>query len=72
MIRIEPITEAWADALAEGDDVFSQRFDVAVENDWAGFPEVVPFLVRASDRAHAPCAVAVDLGAGSMRLQEGR
>lgn len=26
--------------------MFSQRFGVAVEKDWAGFPEVMPFLVR--------------------------
>ena len=54
VIRVEPITEAWADALAEGDDVFSHRFDVAVENDWAGFPEVVPFLVSAAHSAAPP------------------
>jgi ribosomal-protein-alanine N-acetyltransferase len=54
VIRVEPITEAWADALAEGDGVFSQRFDVAVENDWAGFPEVVPFLVRMAHSTAPP------------------
>ena len=51
MIRVEPITEAWADALAEGDDAFSARFDVVVEEGWEGFPEVVPFLVRAARSA---------------------
>ncbi len=48
VIRVEPITEAWADALAEGDDAFSARFDLVVEKGWEGFPEVVPFLVRAA------------------------
>ena len=54
VIRVVPIREAWADALAEGDDVFSHRFDVAVENGWAGFPEVVPFLVSAAHSAGLP------------------
>lgn len=48
-----PVTQAWADALALGDDVFAERFGVAVERDWAGFPEVVPFLVAAA-RAPSP------------------
>ncbi len=53
MVRVEPVTRAWAEALAVGDDVFSQRFGVAVEQDWAGFPEVVPFLVRAASSGTA-------------------
>jgi ribosomal-protein-alanine N-acetyltransferase len=48
MIRVEPITEGWADALAEGDDAFSQRFGVKVEDGWQGFPEVIPFLVTSA------------------------
>ena len=36
------------DALAEGDEVFAERFGVAVEPGWDGFPEVVPFLVEAA------------------------
>ena len=54
VIRVEPITVAWAEALAEGDGVFAQRFGVAVEPGWAGFPEVVPFLVRWSRGGSPP------------------
>lgn len=48
MIRIEPITTEWAEALAEGDDVFAERFGIRVEPDWAGFPETVGFLLAAA------------------------
>lgn len=34
--------------------MFSQRFGVPVETDWAGFPEVVPFLVRAAHSGGDP------------------
>ncbi len=44
VIRVEPLTQAWAQSLARGDDVFSQQFGVPVEADWAGFPEVISFI----------------------------
>lgn len=44
MVQVHPLTEAWADALAQGDDVFAARFGVAVEENWAGFPDVIPHL----------------------------
>ena len=53
MIRIEPIREEWAEALAQGDAVFTARFGIAVEADWAGFPEAVPILLAAA-RARRP------------------
>lgn len=53
VIRVEPLTQAWAQALARGDDVFSQQFGVPVEADWAGFPEVISFIAAVA-RAGAP------------------
>ncbi len=50
MVRVEPVTEGWAEALAQGDEVFSTRFGVRVEPDWAPFPEVIPFLLEAARR----------------------
>lgn len=44
MLRIEPVTPAWADALAAGDHVFAVQFGVPVVAGWAGFPDVVPRL----------------------------
>jgi [ribosomal protein S5]-alanine N-acetyltransferase len=40
------VSAAWAAALAEGDDVFTARFGVAVEPHWEGFPEVIQFLAE--------------------------
>jgi tRNA-Thr(GGU) m(6)t(6)A37 methyltransferase TsaA len=48
MVRVEPVTEAWAEALALGDAAFTARFAVPVETGWAVFPEVVPYLVEAA------------------------
>jgi hypothetical protein len=53
MVRIAPVTLAWAEALAEGDAVFSERFDVPVEPGWSGFPETLP-LMLASARSGNP------------------
>jgi hypothetical protein len=41
VIRVEPATLAWVEALAEGDDVFEQRFGVPVVAGWAPFPEAM-------------------------------
>lgn len=46
MVRVEPITKAWAEALARGDEIFSKYFGLPVELDWAGFPEVLSFIVE--------------------------
>jgi [ribosomal protein S5]-alanine N-acetyltransferase len=48
MVRVEPVTAAWVDALAQGDQVFSRQFGVRVEPDWAPFPEVIPWLREAA------------------------
>jgi RimJ/RimL family protein N-acetyltransferase len=47
-VRLEPIRLDWAEALSEGDAVFSARFGISVEPDWAGFPEAIGFLLRAA------------------------
>ncbi|MDQ3708331.1 MAG: GNAT family N-acetyltransferase [Actinomycetota bacterium] len=54
MVRVEPVTQAWADALVQGDDVFAMRFGVPVEANWAGFPEVIPFLGDAAQGSGPP------------------
>lgn len=48
MIRIEPVTRQWADALVEGDAAFTERFGIRVEAGWAGFPEAMTLIVEAS------------------------
>lgn len=48
MVRVEPVTLAWAEALAQGDDVFTERFDARVESGWSGFPESVPSLLASA------------------------
>ena len=48
MVRVEPVTLEWAEALAEGDGVFAERFGVLVEPEWAGFPEALPILLEAA------------------------
>lgn len=53
MVRVEPVTRDWADALAEGDATFSERFGVPVEAGWSGFPEALTLLVDAT-RGNGP------------------
>lgn len=36
----------WAEALAEGDAVFSKRFKIPVEAGWLGFPEALSFILK--------------------------
>ncbi|MBW3549021.1 MAG: GNAT family N-acetyltransferase [Actinobacteria bacterium] len=40
------MTQAWAEALALGDDVFAERFGIAVEPGWEGYPEVMALLAE--------------------------
>ena len=47
-VRTEPVRLDWAEALAEGDAVFTARFGVAVEPGWTGFPEALPILLDAA------------------------
>jgi RimJ/RimL family protein N-acetyltransferase len=46
--RREPARLDWLTALAEGDEVFAERFGVPVEPGWIGFPEALPFAVDAA------------------------
>lgn len=46
-VRVEQVRREWADALAEGDEVFGRRFDIPVEDGWFGFPEAIPFILKA-------------------------
>ncbi len=48
MVVVEPVTQAWAEALSRGDDVFSEQFGVGVAAGWAVFPEVIPFMQKAA------------------------
>jgi RimJ/RimL family protein N-acetyltransferase len=45
-VRVAEVTREWADALAEGDAVFSRRFQIPVVDGWAGFPEAIGFIVK--------------------------
>lgn len=47
MIRVEPATVEWLEALVEGDEVFAERFGIPVVDGWAGFPEAVPHALAA-------------------------
>jgi RimJ/RimL family protein N-acetyltransferase len=49
-VEVVPARLDWLEALAEGDDVFTARFGIAVEPDWAGFPEAIPHAVTAARR----------------------
>ena len=47
-IRLEPIRVEWAEALTEGDAVFTDRFGIPVEPGWTGFPDTLPILLKAA------------------------
>jgi len=49
-VSVVPARLDWLEALAEGDDVFTARFGIAVEPDWAGFPEAIPHAVASARR----------------------
>src|SRR5437016_10885517 len=51
MVRVEPATRGWAEALAQSDDAFAATFGVKVEEGWSGFPEAIPTLADAARRA---------------------
>jgi RimJ/RimL family protein N-acetyltransferase len=50
MVRVEPVNRQWAEALAGGDTVFTERFGIPVEDGWSGFPEALPLILEASRR----------------------
>lgn len=45
MVRVERVTREWAEALAAGDAVFTERFGYRVEAGWWGFPEALRSLI---------------------------
>ena len=54
-VRVEQVTREWAEALAEGDAVFTERFGIRVEPGWSGFPEAVEFILK-TGRGEVPAA----------------
>lgn len=54
MVDVKPLTQAWAVALSQGDDVFADRFGVPVEANWARFPEVILHLLEAAASSTPP------------------
>lgn len=53
-VRLEPIRPDWIEALQEGDDAFSQRFGIPVEQGWAGFPDALTVLAAAARSGRDP------------------
>lgn len=53
MARVEPVRPQWAQALFEGDVVFSERFGIPVEGGWRVFDEVSRLLAAAAGRNEA-------------------
>jgi hypothetical protein len=45
MVRAEPLTLPWIEALAEGDDTFAERFGVEVLDGWLAFPDALPVML---------------------------
>ena len=54
MIRAEPLSLEWAEALAEGEEVFSESFGIPVADGWAVFPEALPGALRATSEDGDP------------------
>lgn len=42
MVQVVPARVGWLEALVIGDDVFTDRFGIAVVPGWVGFPEALP------------------------------
>ena len=54
-IRVEQVKREWAEALAEGDTVFTERFGIPVEPGWSAFPEASDIILR-TGRGEVPPA----------------
>ena len=50
VVQVSPARLDWLEALVEGDDAFTERFGIAVETGWAGFPEALPAAVETARR----------------------
>jgi len=44
------VTRERAEALADGDDAYGERFGVGVEAGWLGIPEALPAILEAGRR----------------------
>jgi ribosomal-protein-alanine N-acetyltransferase len=60
VIRVEPATLPWMEALVEGGHVFTARFGVPVVSGWAPFSEAISFGIQAA-KAGPPDAWGVHL-----------
>lgn len=49
-VQVVPARLDWLEALANGDEVFEQRFGITVAPGWVGFPEALPMAVDAARR----------------------
>jgi RimJ/RimL family protein N-acetyltransferase len=50
VVQVVAARVEWLEALASGDEVFEQRFGIAVEPGWVGFPEALPSALAAARR----------------------
>lgn len=50
MVHVVPARVDWLEALLAGDDVFTERFGIAVAPEWVGFPEALPHVVDGARR----------------------
>lgn len=48
MVDVVPARLEWLEALAEGDEVFTERFGIPVVAGWIGFPEALPATIEAA------------------------
>ena len=46
MVEVLPARLDWLEALAEGDEVFTERFGIPVGAGWVGFPESLPYAIE--------------------------
>jgi RimJ/RimL family protein N-acetyltransferase len=46
MVRVEPLTLPWIEALADGDETFATRFDIEVADGWLAFPDALPHMLE--------------------------
>ena len=55
LVRALPARLDWLEALADGDEVFTDRFGIPVEPGWLDFPEVLPHaMAGARERDEDP------------------
>jgi ribosomal-protein-alanine N-acetyltransferase len=50
MVQVVPARVDWLEALVIGDDVFTDRFGIAVAAGWVGFPEALPHVLDGARR----------------------